>query len=80
MPGDGQSKMVCPHVEGGRDWMPTSFDASTKILYVPWDEACMDMSPVVKGERGMLTTGVRWTLRPKDGSDGKYGRLQAINL
>jgi alcohol dehydrogenase (cytochrome c) len=80
LPGDGKTKIVCPHVEGGRDWMPTSFDASTKILYVPWDEACMEMSPVVKGERGMLTTGVRWTLRPRDGNDGKYGRLQAINL
>jgi alcohol dehydrogenase (cytochrome c) len=28
----------------------------------------------------MLTTGVRWTIRPRDGNDGKYGRLQAINL
>lgn len=80
VPGDGQSKMVCPHVEGGRDWMPTSFDASTKVVYVPWVEACMDMTPVAKGERGMLTTGVRWTIRPRDGDDGKYGRLQAINL
>jgi alcohol dehydrogenase (cytochrome c) len=80
VPGDGQTKMVCPHVEGGRDWMPTSLDVSTKILYVPWVEACMDMSPVVQGERGMLTTGVRWTIRPRDGNDGKYGRLQAIDL
>jgi alcohol dehydrogenase (cytochrome c) len=80
VPGEGKTKMVCPNVEGGRDWMPTSFDASTKILYLPWDEACMDMSPVVKGERGMLTTGVRWTMHPRDGNDGRYGRLQAINL
>jgi alcohol dehydrogenase (cytochrome c) len=80
VPGDGKTKVVCPHVEGGRDWMPTSYDASTKIVYVPWDEACMEMTPVVKGERGMLTTGVRWTMHPKEGNDGKYGRLQAINL
>lgn len=80
VPGDGTTKIVCPHVEGGRDWMPTSYDAATKIVYVPWVEACMDMSPVARGERGMLTTGVRWTIRPKEGSDGKYGRLQAIDL
>ena len=80
VPGDGKTKMVCPHVEGGRDWMPTSYDAATRIVYVPWVEACMDMSPVARGERGMLTTGVRWTIRPKEGTDGKYGRLQAIDL
>jgi alcohol dehydrogenase (cytochrome c) len=22
VPGDGQTKMICPHVTGGRDWMP----------------------------------------------------------
>jgi alcohol dehydrogenase (cytochrome c) len=24
LPGDGKTKMVCPHVSGGRGWMPTS--------------------------------------------------------
>ena len=80
VPGDGKTKSVCPHVDGGRDWMPTSYDASTRLLYVPWVEACMDMVPVVPGERGGLSTGVRWSIRPRDGTDGKYGRLQAINL
>ena len=32
------------------------------------------------GGRGSLSTGVRWTLRPRPDSDGKYGRVQAINL
>jgi len=80
IPGDGQKKTVCPHVDGGRDWMPTSYDPSTKMLYVPWVEACMDMLPVAPGERGSLSTGVRWTVRPSPTSDGKYGRVQAINL
>ena len=43
-------------------------------------EACMDLVPVAEGERGSLSTGVRWTVRPRPGSDGMYGRLQAINL
>ena len=80
VPGDGQTKMVCPHVSGGRGWMPTSFEPSTKVLYVPIVEACMDLVPVGEGERGSLSSGVRWTVRPRPGSDGKYGRLQAIDI
>ena len=80
LPGDGKTKMVCPHVSGGRGWMPTSYDPATRILYVPIVEACMDLVPVGEGERGSLSTGVRWTVRPRPGSDGKYGRLQALNL
>jgi alcohol dehydrogenase (cytochrome c) len=80
VPGDGQSKMICPHVSGGRGWVPTAFDPTTNVLYVPMTEACMDLVPVPEGERGNLTTGVRWTVRPRPESDGKYGRLQALNL
>jgi alcohol dehydrogenase (cytochrome c) len=80
VPGDGKTKMVCPHVGGGRGWLPTSYDPTAKIIYVPIVEACMDLVPVAQGERGSLSTGVRWTLRPRPETDGKYGRLQAINL
>jgi alcohol dehydrogenase (cytochrome c) len=80
VPGDGKTKMICPHVGGGRGWLPTSYDAATKILYLPIVEACMDLVPVAQGERGSLSTGVRWTVRPRPESDGKYGRLQAIDL
>ena len=80
VPGDGETKMVCPHVDGGRDWMPTSYDPHTKILYIPIVEACMDLVPVPDGERGSLSTGVRWTVRPRPESDGNYGRLEAVNL
>src|SRR5262249_8494427 len=80
LPGDGQTKMICPHVSGGRGWMPTAYDASTKILYLALVDACMDLVPVGKGERGSLSTGVRWTVRPRPGSEGNYGRLQALNV
>ena len=40
----------------------------------------MDLVPVADGERGGLSSGVRWTVRPRPESDGKYGRLQALNL
>ena len=50
------------------------------MLYVTLVEACMDLTPVAPGGRGSLSTGVRWSLRPRPDSDGKYGRVQAINL
>ena len=40
----------------------------------------MDLTPVAPGGRGSLSTGVRWSLRPRPGSDGKYGRVEAISL
>ena len=40
----------------------------------------MDLVPVPEGERGQLSTGVRWTVRPRPESDGNYGRLEVVNL
>lgn len=80
IPGDGEPKMVCPHAGGGRSWLPTSFDATSRILYIPLVESCMDLTPVAPGGRGGLSTGVRWSVRPPPDSDGRYGRVEAINL
>ena len=40
----------------------------------------MDLKFVRDGGRGSLSTGVRWSLRPRPGSEGSYGRMQAINM
>ncbi|HEV8397488.1 MAG TPA: PQQ-binding-like beta-propeller repeat protein [Vicinamibacterales bacterium] len=80
VPGDGDTKMVCPHAGGGRSWLPTSYDAGSKLLFIPMVESCMSLTPVATGERGGLSTGVRFSLRPRPDSDGNYGRLQAMNL
>ncbi len=80
VPGDGETKFVCPHAGGAKSWLPSSYNPETKTLYIPLVESCMDLTPVAAGGRGSLSTGVRWTLRPRPDSDGKYGRLQAINL
>ncbi len=80
VPGDGELKMVCPHAGGAKNWLPASIDPDRKMLYVPLVESCMDMIPVTGGARASLSTGVRWTLRPRPESDGKYGRLEAIDL
>jgi alcohol dehydrogenase (cytochrome c) len=78
--GDGETKTVCPHAGGAKSWIPGSLNPDTKILYVPLVESCMDLIPVAPGERGSLSSGVRWTIRPPLGGDGKYGRFEAINL
>jgi alcohol dehydrogenase (cytochrome c) len=86
VPGDSETKMVCPHASGGRNWLPTSYNPNTKILFVPIVESCMDMMPVPLEERAShqalpgTLNDVRWTLRPRPDSDGKYGRLEAINI
>jgi PQQ-dependent dehydrogenase (methanol/ethanol family) len=78
--GDGKPHTICPHPGGGRNWIATSYDAGTKMLYVPMVESCMDLIPAPKGERGNLSSGVDWYIRPRPGSDGKYGRVEALDL
>ena len=80
VPGDGETKMVCPHAGGGRSWLPTAYDAGSSVMFIPMVESCMNLTPVAAGERGGLSTGVRFTLRPRPDSDGKYGRLEAVSL
>jgi PQQ-dependent dehydrogenase (methanol/ethanol family) len=80
IPGNGQPVVVCPHAVGGRNWIPGAYNPDTKILYVPAVETCMNMNPVETGARGFLSTGVRVSVIPRTESDGRYGRIQAINL
>jgi len=79
IPGDDKTVMICPHEAGGKSWLPASYDARREILYVPLVDACMDLIPTRKGH-GFLSTDVRPTVRPRPGSDGRYGRLQAIDF
>lgn len=80
VPGDGTTKFVCPATIGGKNWLPSSYNPETHLLFVPLFESCVDYVPVAPGERGLLSTGVRLSLRPRPGSDGNFGRLEAINL
>ena len=79
-PGNGQTVTACPHAGGAKSWLPDSYNPDSHVLFVSLVEACMDLIPVAPGERGRLSTGVRWTLRPRPDSDGKYGRVHAINI
>jgi alcohol dehydrogenase (cytochrome c) len=72
--------VVCPHAGGAKSWIPAAINPASRMLFVPLVESCMDLTPVPQDQRGSLSTGVRWTIRPREDSDGRYGRLQAIDL
>lgn len=78
IPGRGKTVTVCPHVAGAKSWTPASLNPENRVLYVTLVESCMDLVSVTTG--GYLSTGVWPNLRPRPNSDGKYGRLQAIDL
>jgi alcohol dehydrogenase (cytochrome c) len=81
VPGDGKMKLVCPHGAGAKNFLPASYDAERQVLIVPLVEACMDMFPVPGGGGGAgLSSGMNWGVRPIPGSDGNFGRLEAIHL
>ncbi|HEV2701256.1 MAG TPA: PQQ-binding-like beta-propeller repeat protein [Steroidobacteraceae bacterium] len=78
--GDGKPHTICPHPGGGRNWNASSYNPLTKVLYTPMVESCMDLIPAGPGERGNLSSGYNWTIRPRPDTDGKYGRIEALNL
>ena len=80
LPGDGRAHFVCPHVDAAKSWQPASYNPNTKMMYVPLVEACMDLAPVTGSGRTLLSTGVGPRVRPRPDSDGKYGRVEAINM
>jgi alcohol dehydrogenase (cytochrome c) len=82
VPGGGKISMVCPHGAGAKSFTPASYDVARELLIVPLNEACMDVFPIPGGgeQRGALSSGVNWGIRPAPGSDGKFGRLDAIDL
>ena len=80
VPGDGEVKMVCPHSGGAKSWLAASYNPDTNLLFTPLVESCMDLAPTPPGGRASLSSGVNWSLRPRPGSDGKLGRLEAVNL
>jgi len=80
MPGHGRSPFVCPHPGGSKSWIPASFNDATKVLFVPMVEACMIMTPSPPGEGAMMTSRTRIAISPMANSDGRYGRIHAINL
>jgi alcohol dehydrogenase (cytochrome c) len=80
VPGAGKTVTVCPTWGGAKSWTPAAINPDSKVLYLPLTEACMVMEPSDPGEVSAISSGVRVGIRPRPDSDGKYGRLQAMDL
>src|SRR6185312_14278006 len=81
-PVSGRTDYVCPSDHGARNWLATSFDPTTDILYVPLLEACMNYRFVPRDPAEGAAGGddIRGGPRAPRDSDGKFGRIEAINL
>ena len=81
-PVSGRTDYICPSQWGARNWIATSFDPTTDILYVPLLEACMNYLFASRDPAEVAAGGVdnHGTPEPARGSDGKFGRIEAINL
>jgi len=77
-----KTEFICPNSNGARNWPATSYNPNTHILYVPIAESCMDYTwvPGTPAETAAGGLDIRFTLRTRPHTDGKMGRLDAVNL
>lgn len=78
-PGDGQVKSFCPNSGGGKNWLANAYDPGAGLMFIPFAETCAQLIPTTQGEFQLMTTGVSARLLPRPDSDGRYGRLEAID-
>lgn len=78
----GETTVNCPADPGARSWAATAYSPRTGALYLPMQEFCSDTTPNPLGEGEVYTGGGRATFarRAVPGSDGNFGRLDAVNL
>jgi alcohol dehydrogenase (cytochrome c) len=79
-PAPGKSSHFC---SAERNWPTTAYDPATHILYVPTGAiSCADYSWPTRDAAAVAKGGVdyRRTGSPASDNDGKFGRIQAINL
>lgn len=78
IPNAEDTHLLCPYALGVRNWPATSYNPDNKLIYVPISEVCMDGGPTGRG--GILTSGAGMAPKPAADSDGKFGRIQAVNI
>jgi alcohol dehydrogenase (cytochrome c) len=76
-PGPGHPvKDICPHVIGGKNWQPMSFNPQTGLVYIPSNNLCMDFSVSdISYKRGTFYLGAEFPT--KEGPGGFLGELVA---
>jgi len=81
-PEPGKTKLLCPNSNGARNWPTTAFDPATYVLYVPLVETCAEYNWTPRSAAQIAAGGddIHFATRPRPDGDGKFGRIEAINL
>jgi len=81
-PQAGVAKFLCPTAFGARNWPATAINPSTGIMYIPLIEACTDYTyaPRTAAETAAGGSDMKFSNRTRPDSDGKFGRLAALDL
>ena len=78
----GETKTICPHAGGARSWPATSYNPTSKIIFVPLVETCMNFTRRARSAADTASGGsdLGWVVRAMPNGDGNIGRVDAINL
>lgn len=81
-PVPGKPLLLCPGNLGARNWPATSFNAATGRLFVVVLESCAEYTWEPRGAKETANGGsdIRFAPKMRPGSDGKLGRVMAIDL
>lgn len=81
-PVSGKALMLCPSSAGARSWPTTAIDPQSHIVYVPMVETCTDYTWTARSPAEVAKGGLdmAYPARRPPNSDGKFGRLEAIDL
>jgi alcohol dehydrogenase (cytochrome c) len=67
---------ICPHLIGGKNWQPMSYDPRTGLVYIPSLNLCMDMSgSEPQYQRGKFY--LKFDAAPKAGPGGHQSEFMA---
>ena len=81
-PAAGKMDFICPHPGGGRNWPATAYDPETTTLFSESLESCEQFAwnPRSPAEAAAGGSDDLWIWQAPPHHDGKFGRLQAVNL
>jgi alcohol dehydrogenase (cytochrome c) len=81
-PAAGKMDFICPHPGGGRNWPATSYDPQRTMLFSESLESCENFAWNPRDPADVAAGGSDdlWIWQAPPHHDGKFGRLQAVNL
>ena len=77
IPDPESTRLICSNHYGAKSWPPSAYNPNTKRLFIPLNEACIIAS--TEGYQ-VVTSGVNFTAALFPDSNGRMGRIQAVDL